>query len=444
MSVKGKSSAGPGALLRAPLIVWGVGLFAYVVAVLNRTSLGVAGLEATTRFGVSAGVLSLFVVLQVVVYAAMQIPSGVLLDRFGSRAMITTGALIMGAGQIVLAFSTDLQWAIAARVLVGLGDALIFIAVIRLIPQWFSNRKVPVITQLTGILGQSGQVLSAVPLLFLLRGPGWLTAYLSVAALCVFAAVLAVLIIRNDPFGREVTTRPASLRAVGKTISSVWGQSGTRLGFYAHMGTSFSGNVFVLLWGFPYLVTAQGLSEPAASVLLTIFVVATIVIGPGVGALTARHPLRRSWLVIAIISANVVMWTVVLAIPWPAPYWVILLLVIAMAAGGPGSIIGFDYARTFNDPRTLGIAQGMVNQGGFSGTLVTVAAVGVVLTFFGEYSAEAFRAAWLVQYPIWAIAITGVLVTRRKTRKALAAQGIYPRRIRDVLRRRARTSSGDA
>ncbi|AEF40279.1 MFS transporter [Hoyosella subflava] len=426
------------AFLRSPLVVWGAGLIAYVVAVLNRTSLGVAGLEATQRYEITAGILSSFVVLQVVVYAAMQIPSGVLLDRYGSRIMITTGAVIMGAGQVLLALSTDLEWAILARVLVGLGDALIFIAVIRLIPQWFPSRQVPVVTQLTGILGQSGQVLSAVPLLLLLRGPGWLTAYLSVAALSVLVAILALVIVRNDPLGREVTSRASSLREVGRTIFSVWRQPGTRLGFYAHMGTSFSGNVFVLLWGFPFLVTAQELSEPAASVLLTVFVVATIAIGPTVGALTARYPLRRSWLVIAIIGVNVVMWTLVLLVPWPAPYWLILLLVIAMAAGGPGSIIGFDYARTFNDPRTLGVAQGMVNQGGFSGTLVTVGAVGLVLTLFGEFSAEAFRAAWLVQYPIWAVAIIGVLATRRKARRDLAAQGVVPRRIRDVLRRKSR------
>nr|WP_260153017.1 MFS transporter [Hoyosella altamirensis] len=421
------------------MVVWGAGLIAYVVAVLNRTSLGVAGLEATQRYEITAGILSSFVVLQVVVYAAMQIPSGVLLDRYGSRIMITTGAVIMGAGQVLLALSTDLEWAIFARVLVGLGDALIFIAVIRLIPQWFPSRQVPVVTQLTGILGQSGQVLSAVPLLLLLRGPGWLAAYLSVAALSVLVAILALLIVRNDPLGREVTSRASSLRETGQTILSVWRQPGTRLGFYAHMGTSFSGNVFVLLWGFPFLVTAQELSEPAASVLLTVFVVATIAIGPVVGALTARHPLRRSWLVIAIIGVNVVMWTLVLLVPWPAPYWLILLLVIAMAAGGPGSIIGFDYARTFNDPRKLGVAQGMVNQGGFAGTLITVGAVGLVLTLFGEFSADAFRAAWLVQYPIWMVAIIGVLATRRKARRDLAAQGVVPRRIRDVLRRRSRS-----
>ncbi|GGC59396.1 MFS transporter [Hoyosella rhizosphaerae] len=435
MTLVSMDPAGP-LRVRTPLAVWTVGLFAYIVAVLNRTSLGVAGLDATERFSITAGVLASFVVLQVIVYAAMQIPSGVLLDRYGSRAMITAGVVVMSTGQILLAFSTDLTTAIIARVLVGLGDALVFIAVIRLIPRWFSPRKVPLLTQLTGIFGQIGQVLSAVPLLALLHGPGWMAAYQSVAALTVLTAILVFVVIRNDPFGRDITSRGATLGDIVRSIRVVWRQPGTRLGFYSHMGTAFSGNVFVLLWGFPFLVRAHDLSEAAASALLTLFVVATVVIGPAIGVLTGRHPLRRSWLVLSIIAVNALAWTVLLLVPWPAPWWLLSLLVFAVASGGPGSVIGFDYARTFNQPHQLGVAQGMVNQGGFAATLVTIGTVGVVLTLFGDYTADAFRVAWLMQYPVWAIAVLGIVVTRRKARAELAQQGVVPRRLRDVMWRR--------
>jgi MFS family permease len=87
-------------------IIWATGLLAYVVAVLDRTTLGVSGLNAAERFGASPGVLSSFVVLQVVVYAAAQIPAGVLLDRFGSRALIAAGAALMATGQLILALTT--------------------------------------------------------------------------------------------------------------------------------------------------------------------------------------------------------------------------------------------------------------------------------------------------------------------------------------------------
>src|SRR6187200_1398824 len=91
-----------------PWIVWATGLLAYIIAVLDRTTLGVSGLQAADRFAASPGVLSTFVVLQVVVYAAAQVPAGLLLDRFGSRVLIVCGAALMTAGQLVLALSESL------------------------------------------------------------------------------------------------------------------------------------------------------------------------------------------------------------------------------------------------------------------------------------------------------------------------------------------------
>jgi MFS family permease len=83
-------------------VVWSVALAAYVVGVMNRTSFGVAGLDAAQRFSATPAALSGFVVLQLLVYAALQVPVGLLLDRFGARALVTAGALTMAAGQVLL------------------------------------------------------------------------------------------------------------------------------------------------------------------------------------------------------------------------------------------------------------------------------------------------------------------------------------------------------
>lgn len=91
-----------------PWIIWATGLLAYIVAVLDRTTLGVSGLPAAERFAAGPGLLSTFVVLQVVVYAGAQIPAGLLLDRYGSRALILAGATLMAAGQLTLAMTASL------------------------------------------------------------------------------------------------------------------------------------------------------------------------------------------------------------------------------------------------------------------------------------------------------------------------------------------------
>ncbi len=405
-----------------PWIVWTTGLLAYIVAVLDRTTLGVSGLAAADRFSTGPGLLSTFVVLQVVVYAGAQVPAGVLLDRFGSKALIAAGGVLMASGQLVLAFTESLQMAIGERAVVGLGDAVTFISVLRLVPHWFTMRQVPLVTQLTGICGQLGQVLSAVPFLAVLTAMGWTVAYVSVAALGVLSIVLTLAIVKNTPDGTTTTREPTSVRDTLSSVKTVWLRPGTRLGFFTHMGTQFSVTVFALMWGVPYLTVAQGLSAGVAGALLTMSVAAAISSGVLVGVFTGRHPHRRSRLVLAIIASNALVWSVVLALPGPAPLWLLVVLVVVISVGGPGSMVGFDFARTFNPSTTLGTAQGMVNMGGFLASLLLMQAMGVILEATGGLSFESFRIAWALQYVVWSVAVVGILITRRKARRLLRLQ----------------------
>ena len=160
---------------RAWLVV-SIGALAYLIGVMQRTSLGVAGVEATDRFYVQAAALSSLAVVQIIVYAGLQIPVGVVLDRVGPRVLILCGATLMAAGQITLALAPSLGVAVIGRILVGAGDAMTFISVGRLIASWFSGRILPFLTQTLGTVGTLGQLLSAVPLSLLLHSAGWQTA----------------------------------------------------------------------------------------------------------------------------------------------------------------------------------------------------------------------------------------------------------------------------
>ncbi|MBX7558277.1 MFS transporter, partial [Streptomyces sp. tea 10] len=115
-----------------------MGVFAYFSAVAQRTSFGVATVEAADRFQTAASGLSLFSMMQVLVYAALQVPVGVLVDRFGPRILITVGAVAMAAGQLQLAAAQSVAEGVVGRILVGAGDAATFVCVMRLLPVWFS------------------------------------------------------------------------------------------------------------------------------------------------------------------------------------------------------------------------------------------------------------------------------------------------------------------
>jgi MFS family permease len=420
-------------------LVWSIAVGAYVVAVLQRTSLGVSGLDAAARFDISAGLLGTFAVVQLLVYAGMQVPVGAMVDRVGPRAMVVSGALLMAVGQIALAFAWSFPTAIVARVLVGAGDAMTFISVLRLINSWFAPRQVPVLTQVTGLVGQGGQILSVIPLVAILHGAGWTPAFLSAASLSILAGVLTLVAVQDSPDGRRSDEESPSWAQIRHDLVSAWQHPGTRLGLWTHFTTQFSGTVFVMLWGYPFLVSGEGLTRQSASALFTVMVVAGMAAGPVIGVLVSRHPLRRSWLVLGIIFAAMAVWTVVLSLPGPAPGWLLLVLVLVLSVCGPGSMIGFDYARTFNPPNRFGTATGIVNVGGFFASLVTILLVGLVLDLVGQgetYTLSGFRVALSVQYLVWIVGIVGFLRTRRTVRARMASEGTHVPPLREVLRRR--------
>jgi sugar phosphate permease len=414
-------------------LIWTIGVFAYLVAVAQRTSFGVAGLEATERFHASASAISFFTVLQLLVYAGLQIPVGVLVDRFGSRVMIAGGAILMGLGQLQLAFADSIPGGVLGRVLVGAGDAMTFISVIRLVPLWFSPARVPVITQLTGMCGQLGQLFSVVPFALLLHSAGWTPAFMSLAAMSVLAVILVLVLLRDQPPGHPPRETGQGLRATGVSLSRAWKQPGTRLGLWSHFTVQFSGNLFAMTWGYPFLLSAQGLNAGTVSALMALFVATAIVSGPGLGRFVSKHPMRRSAMVLLITASTALAWAAVLILPGRAPLWLLVILVVVLAVGGPGSMIGFDFARTFNPSHRIGTATGIVNVGGFIAALVAIYLIGLVLDVLNAsgfsggnlYGLDPFRVALSVQFVLLGIGTVLIMLTRRKVRLQMAEQGVH-------------------
>jgi len=390
---------------RRAWVIWLVGLAVYIVAVFHRTSLGVAGLVAADRFDITAAQLATFTVLQLVVYAGMQIPVGVLLDRFGSRLLLLVGLALMTAGQLWFAFAGSFEVGLAARVLLGMGDAMIFTSLLRLVALWFRVRQAPVITQLSGMIGQLGAVAAATPLAAALSRFGWERSFGISAGAGALLSVALVLLVKDSPY-TGLSVEKIKVRALARTLSEVWGNPGTRLAMWIHFTGQFGSTVFTMLWGYPFLVEGQGLSPAAAGGLLITLTLTAVVAGPVVGHLTGRLPYRRSQIVQVIVVAMASVWAVVLLWPGRAPLWLLVALVCVTGFGGPGSMVGFDLARTFHPTERLGRAAGVINIGGFTASLVTMALIGVILDQRapegpGTYTLTDFKWAMSVQFLLW-------------------------------------------
>lgn len=402
--------------------VWVVGLLVYLVAVFHRSSLAVAGLAATERFDISAAQLATFTMLQLVVYAGMQIPVGLLVDRFGSRSVLLCGTVLLAVAQVGFALASSYPAALIARVFVGMGDALTFICVLRLVASWFPARRIPLMTQLTGTLGQLGAVLAAAPMTWALGHLGWTTAYLIAASVGLVLAVAVLVVLHDSPSRRNLRGPALSWPAIRASLTASWAHPGTRLGFWMHFSTQFSATALSLLWGYPFLVKGEHQSAAMAGLLLTVMVVAVMVSGPTLGWLVGVHPWHRSSMVLTIVGTIVAVWTVVLSWPGEAPTWLLVVLVVVVGVGGPASMIGFDVGRTSNPPERMASVSGIINQGGFVASLVLVIAIGVVLDWRapdGEYTPSAFRWAMSTQYLIWALGLVQIGRYRVKTRRVV-------------------------
>ncbi|WP_291412593.1 nitrate/nitrite transporter [Actinophytocola sp.] len=421
------------------MIIWAVAVLVYLAAVFHRTSLGVASIEATSRFGLGPAALGTFTVLQVGVYALMQIPTGLLVDRYGARRVLTVAALLMGLGQLLFAFASSYPLGLLARAVLGVGDAMTFVSVLRLVAAHFPARRYAAFASFTAALGALGNLISTLPLSVLLDGVGWTTTFAVTGAATALYAVVLALRVRDHAPGMEVRREPESLRVVLGQVRQAWRTPGTRLGFWVHFSTMFAPAMLGLLWGFPYLVQAQGLSEPAAGSMLAVLVLGAIFGGPAIGTVISRWPECRTPLVVSYLVTALAVWAVLLG--WPSGRVPAAILVVGFALlslGGPASTIGFALARDYNPLRRVGTATGVVNVGGFVAITGSALAIGLLLSAFGSFTPQtAFRLALL---SVVAVLLLGLWRTSVWWRRARAAVFDAAARGEDVpvqIRRRA-------
>ncbi|WP_438490523.1 MFS transporter [Streptomyces sp. S186] len=394
------------------MAVWSIGVAVYFVAITYRTSLGVAGLDAAQRFHINASALSTFSILQLLVYAGMQIPVGLLVDRLGAKKVLALGVILYTAGQFGFAFSDSYAMALGSRALLGCGDAMTFISVLRLGSRWFPARRGPMIAQVAALVGMAGNLISTLVLARLLHTFGWTTTFAGSAVGGIAVLVLLLLFLKDHPEGfapPPVAREHGGVAFVRRQIADAWREPGTRLGMWVHFTTQFPAMVFLLLWGLPFLVEAQGLSRGTAGELLTLVVLSNMAVGLVYGQVIARHHAARMPLALGTVVTTALLWALTLS--WPAahaPMALLIVLCAVLGACGPASMIGFDFARPANPPERQGTASGIVNMGGFTASMTTLLAVGVLLDATGDNYRIAFASVFVLE----ALGVTQILRLR--------------------------------
>lgn len=354
----------------------------------------------------------------------MQIPVGILVDRFGAKVLLVVGAGIMAVGQLTVAFAPSLEYAVVGRMLVGLGDSFTFISMIRMVNGWYSGAKASKIQQYVSTAGQTGQFFSAVPFWFMLENLGWEPAFSIMAAASLLVVLLLIAFTSN-----EAVPDLNKSHAVN-SVKQAWGQlvqnvriPGIRMAFWTHFTTQPTTTSVGLLWAVPYLVTAQGQSLEFVAFILSAMVGFGFITGPIIAEICARTPKYRARLVYSVVGLTVLSWLVLLLVPGESPSWLLLSCFLIISIGGPASMVAFDYSKDFVPKERLGSANGFANVGGFLATFIMMYLTGLVIDLLHDpasgldrYNIESFRWGFASQFLVIAV---GLVFFTRERRKSL-------------------------
>jgi MFS family permease len=194
------------------------------------------------------------------------------------------------------------------------------------------------------------------------------------------------------------------------------------MAFWVHFACQSSGSVFVLLWGYTFLVKAEGVPTGIASLMLSSFVAIGFIVGPIMSQVCATRPEYRSRLVVGLVLSTISAWSLVLFWPGQAPLALIWLLILVIGSGGPASMIAFDFTRTLIAKDRMGTANGFVNMGGFIATFSIMFAVGWVLDLALHlgwsrtlFDMAGFRLAMFVQFAVLGLGLLFFFIELRKS-----------------------------
>ncbi|MEY4618800.1 MAG: hypothetical protein RL101_986 [Actinomycetota bacterium] len=396
---------------------------AYTISVFTRSSLAVAALPASEQFHTSASALGALVVFQVMVYALMQIPVGVLLDRFGPRILLIIGALFMTVGQVIVAQAVDINVAYLGRMLVGIGDSATFVSMIRLIQDWNQPDRAGRLQLMMTNVGQSGQVIAAIPFAFVLGFAGWQNAFNIAAIFALLSGLIVFLIIRTDAPAGVSHHHGLTFK---KSMSQLWVNlkfPGARMCFWMMFVSQSSGTVFALFWGVPFLIKGQGQTAVFASTML----LAQFVIGLSVGWLLGRVIITRKHFRIPIFLGvgfmQITAWIILSAQNTEAPTWLLYLVIASISIGAPASMIAMDISRTIIPPERRGSGNGFINVGGHAATFIMMAFAGWALDIVQKvtgsnvpFTFTGFRWAMATQVVVLVFGLVMFAIEYRKTR----------------------------
>jgi predicted MFS family arabinose efflux permease len=179
--------------------VWGLGALLYLIGFYLRVAPAVITDQLMTEFAITGAALGNLSAFYFYSYVAMQIPTGMIADRWGPRRLLTAGAGVAALGTALFAFAPTIFWANMGRLLIGASVAVAFVSMLKLASHWFAPKQYALASGMALLMGVVGGVVAGVPLRFLVESFGWRPVMGVSAALTAILCIATWLRVRDDP-----------------------------------------------------------------------------------------------------------------------------------------------------------------------------------------------------------------------------------------------------
>lgn len=341
----------------------------YYLSYLFRTINALIASHISSETGLGTADLGLLTSVYFLVFAAAQIPIGVLLDRFGARRVQSALLLLAAVGAGLFAVSTGFLSLLIARAMIGLGVAAALTAGLKSIILWFPRERVALLNGYMIMLGSLGAVTATAPVEHLLAWMGWRQLFETLAAATGATAILIYVVVPER--GIALSTVPASLSTVF---------SDRRFWRMAPLSATCIGSSWSLqgLWASPWLIDVEGFDR--ASLVRQLFMMSVVLSGGAWLFGTAVHHIKRRGIgaetilaIVAVLFIAAELALILRAHPSSILPWSVVAIV------GTATVVSFAVIADYFPPELAGRANGALNVLHFGWAFLAQYATGLIL-----------------------------------------------------------------
>lgn len=339
-----------------PWIVWGLTAIFYFYIFLLQVSPSVMVHDLMSSFSVHATAISNFASIYFLIYMVMQIPVGILFDRFSARWLLTLAAAMCGIGCVIFATAHSFSAAIFSRALIGLGSSFAAVGSFNVASLWFSPKRFAVITGLTITIGMLGAVSGESPLALMINHFGWRTSTNIFAVIGIAISILMWLIVKNpESQTQKHHTKISVLTGLKYIFTSKQSWLAALYAGFLYAPTPIFGG----LWGVPFLMHAHHISKPIAATIISSVFLGWMFGSPFFGWLSDFLARRKPPMVIGAIGGLITL-TSIIYIQNLSNYTLAILL-FAFGFLSSGFILAFAVVKEINPARYSATSIGFTN-----------------------------------------------------------------------------------